>query len=68
MAEKTTYECKNCGGKVEADSSDANIPECCEKPMKKAEELPVCETSATAEHSRMDDFGEPCDDGRAGKG
>ena len=66
MAEKTTYECKNCGGKVEADSSDANIPECCEKPMVKADSLPVCEVSTTAEHSRMDDLGDPCDDGRSG--
>jgi hypothetical protein len=36
--------------------------------MQKAEDLPACEVSATAEHARMDDFGEPCDDGRAGKG
>jgi hypothetical protein len=29
-------------------------------------ELNACVTTATAEHSRADDFGEPCDDGRAG--
>jgi thiol peroxidase len=31
------------------------------------EALDACVTTATAEHSRADDFGEPCDDGRAGK-
>jgi hypothetical protein len=35
--------------------------------MAKTEPLPVCELSETAEHSRMEDMGEPCDDGRAGK-
>lgn len=30
------------------------------------DDLDVCVTSATAEHSRADDFGEPCDDGRGG--
>ncbi len=29
--------------------------------------LDACVTTATAEHSRADDFGEPCDDGRPGK-
>lgn len=32
-----------------------------------ADDLDACVTTATAEHSRADDFGEPCDDGRAGK-
>ena len=67
MAEKTAYECKNCGNKMEVDSSESNAPECCEEPMEKAEPLPVCDLSTTAEHSRFDDMGEPCDDGRAGK-
>jgi len=30
------------------------------------DDMDVCVTSATAEHSRADDFGEPCDDGRGG--
>jgi len=30
------------------------------------DDMDVCVTSSTAEHSRADDFGEPCDDGRAG--
>lgn len=29
-------------------------------------DLDACVTTATAEHSRADDFGEPCDDGRGG--
>jgi hypothetical protein len=66
MTKKHQYECEVCGAHVDADSSDAP-PNCCDRPMKAAEPLPVCETSETAEHSRMDDHGEPCDDGRAGK-
>lgn len=65
MTEKKTYECENCGKKSQ--SEGAEVPECCTKPMKEAEPLPVCEMSTTAEHSRMDDMGEPCDDGRSGK-
>ena len=66
MADKTIYECENCGKKVEESGPDAKAPECCNKPMAKAEPLPVCNLSETAEHSRMDDMGEPCDDGRSG--
>ena len=29
-------------------------------------ELDACVSTATAEHTRADDFGEPCDDGRSG--
>ncbi len=65
MEDNCIFNCEVCGGKVDAPADQA--PECCDQPMKKAEPLPVCETSATAEHSRLDDLGEPCDDGRAGK-
>jgi hypothetical protein len=41
-------------------------PECCDQQMVKLE-LPVCEVSSTAEHSRLSESIEPCDDGRAGK-
>ncbi len=67
MSEEINYECKNCGHKVKVKSTDATVPECCKQPMTKPEPLPVCELSETAEHSRMEDMGEPCDDGRAGK-
>jgi hypothetical protein len=43
------------------------MPECCGKDMQTAEELKACGLSSTAEHSRFDDFEEPCDDGRSGK-
>jgi hypothetical protein len=66
MAEKTEYECKKCGSKRTREGSE-EAPDCCDQPMVKAPPLPVCEVSETAEHSRMDDLGEPCDDGRAGK-
>ena len=64
MAEKYTFECDKCGSKVEATVAEAR--ECCGEKMK-ALPLPVCETSDTAEHTRMDDLGDPCDDGRSGK-
>jgi hypothetical protein len=67
MVEKSAYECKECGNRIEVEHPEKGVPECCRKPMKKAEPLPVCNLSETAEHSRIDDFGEPCDDGRAGK-
>jgi hypothetical protein len=66
MTEKKSYECENCGKKEELSAEEAQSAECCGKPMQAAEALPVCETSTTAEHSRLDDLGEPCDDGRAG--
>ena len=65
MTDKQSFECVDCGNKVERQADDPNTPECCGKPMK-AEALQACTTSSTAEHSRSDDMGEPCDDGRAG--
>jgi hypothetical protein len=66
MAEKLSFECVHCGNKTEIDVNDSNIPECCGKPMQ-AEGLDACQTSSTAEHTRFDDLGEPCDDGRSGQ-
>ncbi|MFZ0131183.1 MAG: hypothetical protein WAK95_01485 [Desulfobacterales bacterium] len=67
MAKETDYECKSCGRKVTVKSPDATAPECCRQQMAKADPLPVCGITETAEHSRMEDMGEPCDDGRSGK-
>ncbi|MGD2270182.1 MAG: hypothetical protein PVI06_07270 [Desulfobacterales bacterium] len=64
---KKQYTCEKCGNAIELEGNETNVPECCEKPMKEAGQLPVCETSETAEHSRLDTMGEPCDDGRSGK-
>ena len=64
---KKEYECKHCGNKVELEAKEADVPECCDTTMQEAEPLPVCEVSETAEHSRADNMGEPCDDGRGGK-
>jgi hypothetical protein len=66
MADVKVYECVSCGNTVEI-SADEAIPECCGMAMKPSEELKACGLSATAEHSRSDDFEEPCDDGRSGK-
>ena len=64
MSKKQQYECKDCGRKAETSDTGADAPECCGKAMAKAEPLPFCDMSSTAEHARADDFGEPCDDGR----
>ena len=51
---------------LEENADDAKTPECCGQPMQTVEALEACRMSTTAEHSRFDDLGEPCDDGRAG--
>ena len=66
MAEQKNYECVDCGNQAQADDGETKIPECCGKPMAEQEPLNVCQAPAGAEHSRLDDLGEPCDDGRAG--
>ena len=66
--DKCIFNCEVCGESRAAENKESEIPECCGKPMAKQEPLPVCEISSTAEHSRFDDLGEPCDDGRSGLG
>lgn len=65
MAAKRKFQCENCG-KVKEVGAKAKVPECCRKPMRAAEKLPVCELSTTAEHSRFTGRDDACDDGRAG--
>lgn len=65
MKNQVNYNCTECGKNQTVPPGEA-VPECCGKPMKAAEPLPVCELSASAEHSRMQDDSAPCDDGRAG--
>ncbi len=66
MAEKQVFECETCGSTYEQSADDSKVPECCGKPMRTLKALDSCQMSTTAEHSRFDDSGEPCDDGRAG--
>ncbi|MBW2367810.1 MAG: hypothetical protein JRH15_07980 [Deltaproteobacteria bacterium] len=66
MTAKETYTCENCGKQVELAADESNVPECCDQVMVPKSSLPVCEAPVSAESSRMDDMGEPCDDGRAG--
>lgn len=61
------FECKKCGKKKEFSGKQETLPECCGQAMEKEAPLPFCTVSETAEHSRMDHLGEPCDDGRSGK-
>jgi len=65
MSQKNKYECENCGKTAEA-SDGGKVPECCGKPMRGADKLPVCEMSTTAEHSRLNGIDDACDDGRSG--
>ncbi len=64
--ETITYKCVECGRTAECAVND-NAPECHGKKMKTLEELEECTVSETAEHTRLDDSNEPCDDGRSGK-
>jgi len=64
MNENCIFNCETCGSATEVEEMKSDIPECCGKPMKKAEPLEPCQASETAEHARLDKVGEPCDDGR----
>ncbi len=64
--ENQAYTCEKCGKGIEMQDSSMVPPECCEQTMKAVESLPVCEMSETAEHSRLMDENDPCNDGRAG--
>ncbi|SHK74313.1 hypothetical protein SAMN02745216_04012 [Desulfatibacillum alkenivorans DSM 16219] len=64
MAEKATYKCSECGGYLHMDQAPEETPECCARPMIK--EQPVCTKQTTAEHYRLNDDNEPCDDAREG--
>jgi hypothetical protein len=66
MADKRKFECETCGKKNELEAAGAKVPECCGRPMRAAEKLPVCEMSTTAEHSRFTGNDDACDDGRSG--
>ena len=67
MESEFQFTCGRCGKKAPATADSAQPPpECCGLPMVWGEKLPACGISTTAEHSRMDDMGEPCDDGRGG--
>jgi Desulfoferrodoxin, N-terminal domain len=63
MDEKCIFNCEVCGNTVEAKKTVASL-KCCGQPMKKAEPLEPCKASETAEHTRLDHSGDPCDDGR----
>ncbi|MFY9941467.1 MAG: hypothetical protein WAK57_04775 [Desulfobacterales bacterium] len=64
MSTKETHECKNCHRREKAEPDQ--VSECCGQPMAAIDPLPVCEITQTAEHSRLEDDGGPCDDGRGG--
>ena len=58
-----TYKCEKCGKTVK--TSDENIPECCNQPMKKMK-LDICIQPSHAEHARPMEDEDACDDFRAG--
>ena len=63
MKEENAYNCPVCGGSVRV-ADGAEAPECCGRKMLKG--LPVCTKQTVAEHYRLEDDNEPCDDGREG--
>lgn len=66
MSTKQIYKCKQCDSRREVPAEE-QAPECCGQAMiAVAEPLGQCTLSSTAEHSRLDDTDEPCDDGRSG--
>ena len=66
---KTTYKCGACGETVQIIGEKADIPQCCEMPMKveSVEEMEPCKKAVGAEFARLEDEDTPCDDGRTGK-
>lgn len=64
MSTNETHECQNCHRREKAEPDQ--VPECCGQPMAAIDPLPVCDITQTAEHSRLEDDGGPCDDGRGG--
>lgn len=65
MESTQTYTCEKCGSTKTVSAEAKDLPQCCNQQMAKLE-LPLCEVSSTAEHSRLSESIEPCDDGRAG--
>lgn len=65
MTDTRKFECETCGKTAEIQEG-GKLPECCGKPMRATEKLPVCEMSTTAEHSRFSGDDDACDDGRKG--
>jgi hypothetical protein len=63
MKKEYTFECEICGKIIKV--NNGNIPECCDKPMKK-QHLDVCLQPAHAEHARPMEDEDACNDGRAG--
>lgn len=67
MSVQRQYRCAQCDKRSPVKSGDP-VPECCGQKMVEvaAQPLDQCTTTSTPEHSRFDDTGEPCDDGRSG--
>ena len=64
MTEKE-FQCPRCNKRVQT-TQEAEAPQCCEQPMVDVDPMAQCTLASTPEHARLDDPGEPCDDGRAG--
>lgn len=66
MTEVKSFICDQCNDRIEL-RQEETAPQCCGQPMTAVSApLSQCTLSSTSEHSRLDDMGEPCDDGRAG--
>jgi hypothetical protein len=66
MAGKRVFECESCGKRQEVADAGAPAPRCCGRYMTDTAILNQCRISSTAEHSRLDNPDDACDDGRSG--
>jgi hypothetical protein len=66
MNDTLLFYCKTCGKRQSMENQSGEIPTCHDEPMKPFHPLPECETTMTAEHARLSNFGEACDDNRSG--
>lgn len=67
MPKKITYRCAACGQTVERVGEDMSMPECCQTPMVKDDDLDFCEKPSDPEHARMNDNDASYDNGRREK-
>jgi len=66
MTSEKSYRCPRCGREVRRRKGGQKLSDCCQAEWLEIEPLPVCQTPASSEHTRLDAEDEPCDDGRGG--
>ena len=62
MQKKTVYQCGKCGKVVEVFDAEKSVITCCGIKMRNLSKMSNCQSSVTAEHERLKDADQPCDD------